>query len=158
MTRLTATNEGDDPAPVDLGIHPYLALDPPRSKVEVRIPGARERCYDGAFPTGQTMLRAPETSTLPRGEHSLFRSWTDLQGRDIGVADAHAPARVRITLSGAFSDLALWVPPEQDAVAIEPCTCAISAASLAPVRSTGPTALAPGASITAGMRMSLEEL
>ena len=68
LVRLAATNEGEEEAPVGLGLHPYFALDAlggDRTAVRAWLPGRSEHQIIDAIPTGERVAANSAEVALP---------------------------------------------------------------------------------------------
>lgn len=132
---LEATNEGPDVAPVGLGLHPYFDpafLADDRARLRAMLPGRAERLLAGAYPTGETRPVAPATVALPpAGEMALLSRTALGHDRVATLMSAGGGPRVALTLEAGCRDLLLYAPAEQPSVALEPLSCAPSAAARA---------------------------
>lgn len=149
--RLAATNEGDEAAPVGLGLHPYFALDAlggDRTAVRAEIPGRAEHLLDGSIPTGERRVVADGPVALPPPGQSLLRARTDLgNGVTATLVGPPGTSRIILTLTAGCRDLVLFAPPQQASISLEPHSVAPGAASQPPGHRDGLVGLAPQATI-----------
>ncbi|CAO5230036.1 aldose 1-epimerase family protein [Frankia sp. AgKG'84/4] len=144
---ITATNLGDRPAPVGLGVHPYLVVAGPggapvrADDAELTVPAATRLVTDERLiPTGTRAVAGGEfdfRAPRPIGPLVLDTCYTDL------VADPDGRTRVRLAAPGG-SSVTVWMddawqylqvftgdtlgPDERRrSVAIEPLTCPANA-------------------------------
>jgi galactose mutarotase-like enzyme len=166
-----AENRGDTVAPVGLGLHPYfdpVFLETDRNDITVTLPGSMERVLDGPVPTGK-LTAVPSREHIPgEGGTLVCRTALGMTGntattniRDIGRLPESLSATLRgrnsgaaqMDLRGSWSDVVLFVPPDQPSVAIEPLTCALSAASQVSASPDSLPLLAPGERVAGGIRL-----
>lgn len=154
---LVATNKGHDAAPVGLGLHPYVdpaILNDPRLDLVARLPGTSQRILDGSVPTGELQAVPSNTWTL-RGLEEPLICLTDLGARASASLHGADGRSVHCALDEGWTDIVLYAPPDQPSVALEPLTCALSAASLNPGSPYSIPPLAPHRSVSAVMRLRL---
>ncbi len=151
-----ARNHGESVAPVGLGLHPYLDpafLGTDRRDIAVTLPGALERVLDSPVPTG--VLEAVSSREHILGEGGALICRTGLTDpATVTLRGRNGPA-VQLDLRGDWSDVVLFIPPDQHSVAIEPLTCALSAASQVSTSPDSLPLLAPGDRVAGGMRLRL---
>jgi len=149
--RLAATNEGDEAAPVGLGLHPYFALDVlggDRTVVRAALPGRSEHLLDGPIPTGERRTIDDSPVALPPLGQSLLRARTDLGDRaTAALTGPPGTARITLTLAEGCRHLVLFAPPQQPSISLEPHGIAPGAASQPPGHRDGLVGLAPQATI-----------
>jgi aldose 1-epimerase len=154
---LEATNKGSDVAPVGLGLHPYVdpsILNSPRLDLVAGLPGASRRILDGSVPTGE-LQAVPSNAWTLRGLEEPVICLTDL-GDDASALLHGADGRiVHCALDAGWTDIVLYAPPDQPSVALEPLTCALSAASMNPASPYSIPSLEPNRSVSAVMRLRL---
>ena len=130
---VTARNVGDEPLPIGIGFHPYLALPSgDRRQVRLTLPArlrAEVNDYDEVLPTGRLL---PVTGTAydftagaPLGELYLDDCFTDLVRTSgqvvVEVEDPAAELGYRIaSASPQVKALQVFAPPDKPFVAIEP--------------------------------------
>jgi aldose 1-epimerase len=167
--RLAAYNEGEEPAPLALGLHPYIGegvLGPDRSQVRVELPGRTERVRSQSdppilaerrpassdpvaiVPVGQTMLAA--RTDLSEDHHGSTARVTGLPA--IGGSDGWT---VELWMDDGFKDVLLFAPDTQPSVSIEPHTHAPGAASQPEGHPDGLVGLEPGETLQATARLRL---
>ncbi len=159
--RLTATNEGDEAAPVGLGLHPYFALDAlggDRTAVRAAIPGRSEHLLDGPIPTGARRAAADGPVALPPVGQSLLRARTDLgDGARATLAGPPGTARITLALTEGCRDLVLFAPPQQPSISLEPHSVAPGAASQPSRHPDGLVGLAPQATAYLSVTIAVDE-
>jgi galactose mutarotase-like enzyme len=146
---LTATNEGDQPAPVGLGLHPYFdigALGGDRAAVRVDIPGRFEHILDDRIPTGKRRaVETPEVRLPPLGE-TLLVPRTDLRPNPVAILrGGDGGMQVRLSCIEGVRDLLLFAPPTEDSVSVEPLSTAPGSGSQPEGHPDGMVGLEPGA-------------
>lgn len=154
---LEATNQGGDAAPVGLGLHPYVdpsVLNSTRQELVARLPGTLERMLAGSVPTGESRSVTSKIQEL-RNVEELLICHTGLGDQGFALLLGTGEHMVRLDLDGAWSDIVLYLPPDQPSVALESLTCALSAASLDPSSPDSLPLLTPGHSISASVRLRL---
>jgi galactose mutarotase-like enzyme len=153
---IEAENRGTSAAPAGLGLHPYIdpnVLGTDRTGIKVSLPGTRERELDGPVPTGG--LRAATTQECGLADGGTLLCRTGLGDEETVSLRGRGERAAQINLWGHWSDVVLFVPSDQPSVAIEPLTCALSAASLAPDSPGRLPSLAPGDRVLGGIRLHL---
>jgi aldose 1-epimerase len=151
---IEAENRGDLVAPVGLGLHPYvdpILLDSARDDILVTLPDNLERVLDGPVPTGE--LLAPTTRERIPAAGGTLLCRTGLADQVAITLDGRNGRAVQIDLTGDWSDVVLFVPSDQPSLAIEPLTCALSAASHDSASSTSVPPLPPGERVSGSMRL-----
>ena len=161
---LTTTNTGDRPAPVALGVHPYLDTRGTVDEVVLTVPAARTVETDEQWQeTGRSAVDG--TSWDLRGGRrvaaaALDTAWTGLEARE-GRTSCRAvlPGGDTVTVWGgstcryvvAYSADTLPEPFRRRTLAVEPCTAPANA-----LRSgTDLDVLYPGASLTLDWGLTL---
>jgi aldose 1-epimerase len=151
-----ARNHGESVAPVGLGLHPYLDpafLASDRNEITVMMPGTLERVLEGPVPTGNAKAVPSLKRSLSEGGELICR--TGFAGpATVSLRGKTGPA-IHMDLRGDWSDVVLFTPPDQPSVAIEPLTCALSAASLDPSSSASLPHLPPSGRVAGGIRLRL---
>jgi aldose 1-epimerase len=146
---LAATNEGDVPAPVGLGLHPYFAiaaLGGDRAQVRVALPGQREHVLCDRIPTGERCAASGSPVTLPPLGQTVHMPRTDLGPHPTAtLAGPASGVRVVLSLLEGCRDLLLFAPPTESSVSLEPLSTAPGAASQPEGHPDGLVALEPGA-------------
>jgi len=160
VLELEATNMGKRMAPMGLGLHPYFTpgtCGGDREDMRVQLPGRSQRNLAGPFPTGENVaVRSPDIA-VPAVGQALLVARTDLADRPVvRLTLPDASQTVAIELSGAVRDLLLWAPADQPSVALEPLTCALSAASQPQGHPDGLPGFAPGERSSIAMRIMVE--
>ena len=126
---LDAVNGGREPAPVGLGLHPYLAVAPlaeQREDLIAELPPAKRLTLP---PVGTPMLEVfPDGGERPAARLSAHRG---------------GPA-IELHISAGAAALAIFAPADQPSVSFEPTTCALSAMAHSEGGPLGMPALAPG--------------
>ena len=167
LIRQIAVNEGDEPAPVAFGLHPYFGEDiigADRTRVHVDLPGASERVRTGEpapYMTGERSRRRPirqrraaraDDGDRPYGLHGRRRH---------GDHPRPAAHRRPLGLDGRFLDDRLtatscfFAPPAQNSISLEPQSHMPGCASLPEGHPDGLVGLAPGATLEAVTRIQL---
>jgi len=146
---LIATNEGEQLAPVGLGLHPYFAiaaLGGDRTAVRAALPGRFEHRLVGPIPTGERLpVETPEVQLPPVGEMA-HAPRTDLGPNPVAtLLGPTGGLRVRLTCLEGVRDLLLFAPPTENSVSVEPLSTAPGAASQPEGHHDGLVGLAPGA-------------
>ena len=146
---LIATNDGDEPAPVGLGLHPYFAiaaLGGERAAVRATLPGRFAHRLVGNIPTGERLpIVSPEVRLPPVGE-MMHAPRTDLGPRPVATLLGPPDGlRVQLTCREGVRDLLLFAPPTENSVSVEPLSTAPGAASQPEGHPDGLVGLAPGA-------------
>ena len=164
--RLTAYNEGEQPAPVAMGLHPYIGdgvLGPDRSRIRVDLPGQTERALSSnpPVPTGE---RRPAPSgpiaIVPLGQ-TMLAARTNLGNHSTAVVTALPPIggqagwTVALTMDAGYQHVLLFAPDAQPSVSIEPHTHAPGAASQPEGHPDGLVGLEPDASLAATATLRL---
>jgi aldose 1-epimerase len=161
--RLAAYNEGDAPAPLAMGLHPYIgegALGPDRSRIRIALPGGTERVrVPGGPPVPSERQPAPPDpiEMVPLGQRMhAFR--TDFEGGRAGSTarltglppiDGRDGWTVEVWMDEGFREVLLFAPDWQSSISIEPHTHAPSAASQPEGHPDGLMGLEPGDSLQA---------
>jgi galactose mutarotase-like enzyme len=132
---ITASNTGEEPAPLGLGWHPYFALPSgDRRQARIRLPaGARAEVndYDEVLPTGRLLsvggtpydFNGPDGAAL----HELYLDdcFTDLPRRNgrisVEIIDPAADYALRIaSRCPEVKAVQVYAPPDQAFVVVEP--------------------------------------
>jgi aldose 1-epimerase len=138
-------NPDDQPLPVGLGFHPYLAVPlagggPDETWMEAPARTAWELV--DALPTGARRPVAPGNdlrSRRPVSQLNLDDLLTDLEPvlppgtgglYRRGAVGGPGPLVVELLTSAAFRELVVFTPPHRQAVCLEPYTCATDAINL----------------------------
>lgn len=154
---LEAFNQGNEVAPVGLGLHPYVDpsfLNCARQDLVARLPGTAQRVLDGPMPTGDLRTVVSSTRAL-RELEELVICMTDL-GDDASASLYGTDGLVvECDFLSGWNDFVLYAPADQPSVALEPLTCSLSAASLNPATGNSLPALAPNRSTSAALRLRL---
>lgn len=158
---LEATNEGDDSAPVGLGLHPYFAPDPlggDRAAVRARLPGRAEHVLAESIPTGERRaVASPDVAVPPNGQ-LLLVARTELGDRPVAsLTGPRGGSRVVLTLAEGCRDLLLYAPPAQPSISLEPHSGAPGAASQPEGHPDGLVGLAPGATTRLAVTIAAED-
>lgn len=149
---LTATNDGEQDAPVGIAFHPYFAVEAlggARDAVRVHLSGRTERLLEPPIPTGE-VRPAPtgDFTATPRGKDDT-RSRTDITAGDVSTLTGPAgTGQIRLTLGEGVRDLLYFNPPWQASISLEPHSLMPSAASFPEGSPDALPALAPGASVS----------
>lgn len=167
LVRLTAVNEGAEPAPVAFGLHPYFGegvLGPDRTQVHVDLPGASARVRTGErapYMTGEREPAPPNPVSIVAMGETIATGRTDFKEggdtaviRDLRPIDGRSGWTVDVFMNG-FSDLLFFAPPWQNSISIEPQSHMPGCASLPEGHPDGLVALAPGATLEAVCRIRL---
>lgn len=158
---LAAENQGQEAAPLALGIHPYFGADvlgPDRSRVKVELPGrsTRARRPEGPGMSGEREPAPPgPVSIVPLGER-MHASRTDFPSAPaIARIVALAPIggrsgwSIALSMDGGYRDLLLFTPPAQASISLEPHTHMPGGVSLPEGHPDGLARLAPGETLQA---------
>jgi galactose mutarotase-like enzyme len=143
---LVARNEGVEPAPVGLGVHPYFAmsfLGGERSDLRFETPAA-----SGMSQPGEPIRLASVGQELHLRTLPLSPTVVHMRGKD---------GEVVLHLEHGVSDLAVFAPDDGRSVSLEPTSCALSAGSLLTAAESVAHAvlrLAPGAERRVAVRIS----
>jgi len=138
---LVARNTGDRPAPVGLGVHPYLDCRGPVDDVELMLPAETLVLGDDAWrETGRSPVADTDLDfRLPRrvGHGAIDACWTDVARDDDGRVRAAVrfPDGDSVEVWGgstcrwlvAYNGDTLPVPLWRRSIAVEPCTCPANA-------------------------------
>jgi aldose 1-epimerase len=158
LVRLTATNEGEEEAPVGLGLHPYFAVDAlggDRTAVRAWLPGRSEHTLAAAIPTGGRVAVEAGATTLPPPGQTLLVAHTDLGERAVAaLAGPPGSARITMRLDEGCRDLLLFAPDQQPSVSLEPHSVAPGAASQPPGSPDGLVGLQPQATTSLAVTIS----
>jgi aldose 1-epimerase len=156
---LIAKNEGEQSAPVGLGLHPYFAitaLGGDRAAVRAALPGQYEHRLDDRIPTGERLpVEMPEVQLPPLGE-MIHAPRTDL-GPNPVVALLGPPGglQVRLACIEGVRDLLLFAPSTENSVSVEPLSTAPGAASQPEGHHDGLDGLEPGATRRLAVRIAV---
>jgi aldose 1-epimerase len=167
LVRLTAVNEGEEPAPVAFGLHPYFGEDiigADRTLVHVELPGASERVRTGEpqpYMTGErTPAPAEPVSIVPLGQ-TMATGRTDFppEGGTARIIDlppigGRSGWTVELLMVG-YKDILFFAPPAQNSISLEPQSHMPGCASMPEGHPDGLVALAPGGTLEAVMRVQL---
>lgn len=140
------TNKGDRPMPLSYGWHPYFTLGAPADQLELTLPSARHILVDQhGIPTGREVPAEVSGSLagVKLDDHfaltaqsgiSEVRLWHPEQKRGLVIwQDAQQYPYIQV-----------FIPPNRDAVAVEPMTSCIDAFN----NGAGLITLPPGAAFT----------
>lgn len=167
LVRQIAVNEGDEPAPVAFGLHPYFGEDivgADRTQVHVDLPGGSERVRTGEPAPYMTGDRSPApanpVSIVPLGQ-TMATGRTDFKEggdtaiiRDLPPIDGRSGWTVDFLMTG-YSDILFFAPPAQNSISLEPQSHMPGCASLPEGHPDGLVGLAPGATLEAVTRIQL---
>jgi aldose 1-epimerase len=137
---LAATNTGDRPAPVALGVHPYLDTRGPVDEAVLTVPGARTVVTDEQWEE----LDRPDVEGTGRdlragrrlADSALDTTWTELEGQGEHVScRLELPGGDSVVVWGGtacryvvvYSADTLPEPFRRRTIAIEPCTAPANA-------------------------------
>jgi aldose 1-epimerase len=162
LVRLVATNEGNEEAPVGLGLHPYFALDAlggNRAAVQAWLPGRAEHKLDAAIPTGERVAVEAGALTLSPPGQTFMVARTDLEERTVAaLAGPPGSARITLSLDEGCRDLLLFAPDQQPSISLEPHSVAPGAASQPPGSPDGLVGLQPQATTSLAVTISIGDL
>ncbi|TFY97711.1 aldose 1-epimerase [Ramlibacter humi] len=147
---LSVTNRSHEPMPAGLGWHPFFAKRP-GARVRVRAKGRWEMSA-GKLPTQHVSHTGLDTVTDALDVDHCFDGWD-------GEAEL-GDHLLRITVSSALRHIVVFTHPSRDIIAIEPVTHANNiygdpAIASQTQHDLGITELAPGETLTAGMRIAV---
>jgi aldose 1-epimerase len=155
---LAATNLGDAPMPMGLGLHPYFAAPVAgrgdRADNLVSISADTAWTQPRALPTGETTSLSRDEMLIPRRIreidakaaedvkrsinrlYSTFSSTRGLAsdapgGISAAIRDVDQRFEIQMTTSAAFGALVLFTPPWSTDISLEPHTCTPDAFNLA---------------------------
>lgn len=155
---LEATNVGERTAPVGLGLHPYFApalFGADRTAVRVELPGRLEHLLADDVPTGERRrVTVADVVPPPIGE-TLLIARTDLGVHPVTLLHGVRGSTLRLVTSGS-RDLLLYAPADRPSFALEPHSCAPSAASQPQGHPDGLVGLAPGKTMRLSMSLSVQ--
>jgi aldose 1-epimerase len=167
---LAAYNEGDVPAPLAMGLHPYIGegvLGPDRSVVRVELPGRSERgrfTQPGGGLTGERRPAPTEpVAIVPLGQ-TMLASRTDLPtgrtgttARVLGLPSIGGREgwTVDLWMDEGFREILMFAPEPQPSLSIEPQTHMPGAASQPEGDPDGLVGLEPGQSLQATATLRL---
>jgi aldose 1-epimerase len=129
----TATNSGTEPVPYGLGTHPYFHLGGLRiAAAWLRIPAATAlRCDEQSCPVGTEPIDPALRAGTVLGERTLDTPFTDLDRDADGIARVElrtGNGPVEMWLDTAFPYIQAYTAagfaPGEDAIAVEPMSCA----------------------------------
>ncbi|RIK17912.1 MAG: aldose-1-epimerase [Acidobacteria bacterium] len=152
---VTGTNEGEEPAPFGIGIHPYLTCGVPVDGCALTVPSARVLLTDGrSTPTrlvevaGDLDLRVPTVL----GARSVDHAFTALPrgGWTVELSDPGSGRGVRMSSDAPWVQVYTGELLGRRGVAVEPMTCPPDAFNTDPEG----VLLGPGFSRTLGLRLS----
>jgi aldose 1-epimerase len=165
---LVAENQGQEAAPLALGIHPYFGADvlgPDRSRVKVELPGrsTRARRVDGPGMSGEREPAPPgPVSIVPLGER-MHASRTEFPSPpavarivDLAPIGGRSGWSVELSMDAGYRDLLLFTPPAQASISLEPHTHMPGGVSLPEGHPEGLARLAPGETLQASAVIRLE--
>lgn len=158
-TRCTLTNAGAEPMPAGFGFHPYFqrALQLPDENVELEA--AAGGVYQGLIPTTGPVPVPPALDFARRravADTPLDHGFAGWDGRAV-IHWPRAGVTLRLEAEAPLRHLILFAPAGQPFFAVEPVTHATNAFNLhaAGVPGTGTLSLAPGASVTAALHLTV---
>lgn len=143
---LTATNEGDRPVPVGIGIHPWFRAGPVRVPADARWPGE-------PMPAGpRVAVAADHDLRVRRAPAVMDACFTDLTDTVAEVPGA------RLRWTGPVTDVVVYTG-EPGWTCVEPVTMATGAFSLPPERAArhGVRLLEPGAAVEVRYRIERDD-
>lgn len=157
---LAATNLGDRPAPVGIGLHPYFSptlFGGDRTMMRVSMPGDTEHVLEDSIPSGaRTAVINQEIIPPPHGQ-SLLIARTNLDTRPVTrIRNLRDTMHIQIATDGC-RDLLFYAPDDRSSIAVEPQSCAPGAASQPEGHPDGLVSLAPGAMIRLTMGISVQD-
>ncbi len=161
LIRLAATNEGEEEAPVGLGLHPYFALDAlggDRAAVRAWLPGQAEHTLIGSIPTGERVAVEAGEIALPAVGQTLLVARTDLAARShAALSGPPGSTRIALDLDEGCRDLLLFAPDKQPSISLEPHSVAPGAASQPPGSRDGLVSLRPQATTHLGVTIGVSD-
>ena len=147
--KMTAQNLDVLDVPVGLGWHPYFAASGGVEPWSVQLPPNERVELRHGLPTGLRL------EGLPPKPVAVDPNWDDcfvLSESGNKLVHLHGPEyALALEQGGETANIQLFVPPTQDALAIEPVTCAVDAFRQNPLQ----VALPPGQQRSCSMRISL---
>jgi aldose 1-epimerase len=123
--RLAARNTGDRPAPVGLGVHPYLAAPGLVDDLELRLPARTELLTDATWRETGRVARPALVGRF--GDRRLDTAFTDLSERRAVIRTGAAEVVLSWGRSArwlvVYSGDGLPGPDHRGSLAVEPQTC-----------------------------------
>jgi aldose 1-epimerase len=143
--RLQFTNTAEVEAPAGLGWHPYF-VKRARSRLHIEL-SDRWDADATQLPTRKVAQPGIDSDLSHLDFDNCFEGW-------------RGPARVRderfsLQLSSSLPYLVVYTPPEKDYFCVEPVSHVSNALHMADPAAYGLVALAPGATLEAGMRLDV---
>jgi aldose 1-epimerase len=146
MTLAMVNDEPDRVAPAGLGWHPYFAKRS-GSRIELDVT-ARWDTDDTGLPTGRTNVPPFSHEVVQLAVDHCHEGWP-------GVATIHDD-HGSLRLTSSLPRVVVYTPPSQPFFCVEPVSHVTDAINADDPASRGLVALAPGAAMTATMRLEIE--